>query len=183
MNIGAEQYKKIVEAAFRGAGTTEPVVEPVEPTDGAAYRTPGAVRHEVYTPDALPPGDAELIIAIAQLAMATDRVEDPDERRVFDELAAHVYRHANMSTTAPTLAPVDDDEQRVDHMRSHAAQLAGKPSASLAFALAYAMMISDMDLAPEEGTMLDTLREALGLDEDRAQDLSAAVGMAVTPDE
>jgi len=182
VNIGAEQYKKIVQAAFGGLGTTEPVVEPVEPTEGAAYRAAGAVRREVYTPEALPPQDAELIIAIAQLAIAADRVDDPDERRMFDELAAHIYRHANVSTSAPSLAPVDDDEQRIDHIRSHAAQLAGKPSASLAFAIAYALMIADMDLAPEEGTLLETLREALGLSEDRAEDLSAAVGMAVTPE-
>lgn len=182
MNIDARQYGKIVEAAFLGAGTTEPVVEPVEPKDGAAYREAGAVRREVYTPDALSPSDAELIIAIAQLAIAADRYDDPDEQRLFQDLAAHVYRHANVETTAPTLAPIADDEQRIEHLRSHAAQLAGKPSASLAFALAYALVISDMDIAPEEGVMLDTLREALGLDEDRANDLSSAVGMAITPE-
>lgn len=152
MNIGAEQYQKIVVAAFQGAEAT------------------------------LSPGDAELIVAIAQLVIASDRVDDPDERRLFDEVCAHVYGHANVETTAPTLAPVSDDEQRVEHLRSHAAQLAGKPSASLAFALAYALTIADMDLAPEEGALLETLREALGLDEDRAGDLSSAVGLAVTPE-
>jgi hypothetical protein len=183
VNIDAKQYGKIVEAAFLGAGTTESVVEPVEPKDGAAYREPGAVIREAYTPEALPAGDAELVIAIAQLAVAADRVDDPDEQRLFQEIAAHVYRHANVETTPPTLAAIADDEQRIDHLRSHAAQLAGKPSAHLAFALAYALVISDMDIAPEEGVMLDTLREALGLDEDRANDLSSAVGMAVTPEE
>jgi hypothetical protein len=141
------------------------------------------VLREAYTPDALPAGDAELIIAIAQLAIAADRVDDPDERRLFEELAAHIYRHANVETAAPTLAPIDDDDQRIDHMRSHAAQLVGKPSASLAFAIAYALTISDMQLAPEEGALLETLREALGLDEERAEDLSSAVGMAITPEE
>jgi hypothetical protein len=182
VNIDARQYLKIVEAAFLGSGTTEAVVEAVEPTDGAAYREAGAVRREAYSPDALPPGEAELVIAIAQLAIAADRYDDPDEKRFFEEVAAHVYRHANVETTAPTLAAITDDEQRIEHLRSHAAQLAGKPSASLAFALAYALVISDMDIAPEEGVMLDTLREALGLSEDRANDLSSAVGMAVTPE-
>ncbi|MFN0249962.1 MAG: hypothetical protein ACKV2T_23970 [Kofleriaceae bacterium] len=182
MNIDASQYTRIVEAAFRGAGTTERVATPVEQTEGAAYREPGIELRETYTPQALLAGEAELVIAIAQLAIAADRVDDPDEQRLFQEIAAHVYRHANVETTAPTLAPVTDDEQRIDHLRSHAAQLAGKPSASLAFALAYALVISDMDIAPEEGLMLETLREALGLDEDRANDLSSAVGMAVTPE-
>lgn len=180
MNIGAEEYKKIVVAAY--SGNAEKAAAPVEPTEGAAYREPGVKLADDSTTATLPPGDAELIIAIAQLVMASDRVDDPDERRLFDDVAAHVYRHANITTTAPTLAPIADEDQRVDHLRSHAAQLAGKPSASLAFALAYALTIADMDLAPEEGAMLDTLREALGLDEDRAGDLSSAVGMAVTPE-
>jgi hypothetical protein len=183
VNIDAKQYTRIVEAAFRGAGTVERVAAPVEQTDGPAYREPGTVLEENYTPDALSAGEAELVIAIAQLAVAADRVDDPDEQRLFQEIAAHVYRHANVETTPPTLAAIADDEQRIDHLRSHAAQLAGKPAAHLAFALAYALVISDMDIAPEEGVMLDTLREALGLDEDRANDLSSAVGMAVTPDE
>jgi hypothetical protein len=94
-----------------------------------------------------------------------------------------VYKHANVSTSPPTLAPVEDDEQRIDHLRSHAAQLKGRPSAALAFAVAYVLVISDMELAPEEGVLLETLREALGLDEDRASDLSALVGAALTPAE
>ncbi len=153
MNIDASQYQKIVEAAFGGADA-----------------------------HALSAGDAELIIAIAQLAIAADRFDDPDEQSFFDQVAALVYRHANVETTAPTLPAIPDEDQRIDHLRSHAAQLAGKPSASLAFALAYALVISDMDVAPAEGALLDTLREALGLDEDRANDLSSAVGMAVTPE-
>lgn len=160
MNIGAAQYQKIVEAAFRGAAVAD-----------------------TYTPETLPAADAELIVAIAQLAVAADRRDDPDERSLLDALVAQVYAHANVSTSAPTLPPIDDDEQRVEHLRSHAAQLAGKPSAGLAFAIAYALTIADMDLAPEEGDLLDALREALGLDDERAEDLSAAVGMAVTPEE
>lgn len=154
MNIGAQQYEKIVAAAYEDSAKV------------------------------LAPEDAELIIAIAQLAVAADRVDDPDEQRLFGEIAARVYGHANLETSASTLTPVDDEEQRIEHLRSHAAQLAQKPAAAaLAFSLAYALVISDMDLAPEEGVMLETLREALGLSEDRAQDLSAAVGMAVTPEE
>lgn len=163
MNIDASQYQKIVDAAFQGT------------TSASAYR-------DSYSATTLPPGDAELIIAIAQLAVAADRVDDPDERALFEALAALVYKHAKLDSSAPTLAPVDDDEQRIEHLRSHAAQLAGKPSAALAFAVAYVLVIADLELAPEEGALLDTLREALGLDEDRAEDLTAAVGAAITPE-
>ena len=157
MNIDASQYQKIVEAAF-GA-----------PADNSAHE--------------LAPAEAELIVAIAQLAVAADRVDDPDERALFETICGLLYKHANVETTAPTLAPLDDDEQRIDHMKSHAAQLVGKPAAGLAFAVAYVLVIADMQLAPEEGALLEALREALGIDEARAEDLSGAVGEAITPPE
>lgn len=154
MNIDAAQFAKIVQAAFADAPDTE-----------------------------LTPAHAELVIAIAQLAVAADRVEDPDEQALFDALADHVYALASLKTSAPTLAPVDDDEQRVEHLQSHAAQLRGTPGAALAYCVAYALTIADLDLAPEEGDLLELLGEALGLSPERADDLAAAVGAAVTPAE
>ncbi len=127
--------------------------------------------------------EAELVIAIAQLAVAADRVEDPDEQALFHQLAGHLYQHANVSTTPPSLGPIEDAERRVDHLRSHAAQLQGKPSAALAYSVAYILAISDMDLAPEEGEMLEILREALGLDEEKAEDLLPIVAELITPPE
>ena len=151
MQVDASQYQSIVATSFGEAETT------------------------------LSAGEAELIIAIAQLAVAADRVDDRDERELFQTLAGHVYEHAKMSTSAPELNPIDDDDARMDHLRSHAAQLVGKPSAALAFALAYVLAIADLELAPEESEMLDALREALGLSDERAQDLSVAVAEAITP--
>lgn len=133
--------------------------------------------------DSLPANEAELIIAIAQLAVAADRIDDADERQLFADLAGHVYKHAKLSTTVPELGPVDDDDAREDHLRSHAGQLVGKPSAALAFAIAYILVISDLELAPEESDLLDVLREALGIDEDTAGELSATVAEAITPAE
>jgi tellurite resistance protein len=154
MNIDASQFAKIVHAAFAGA------------------------------PDAkLTPAQAELVIAIAQLAVAADRVEDPDEQALFGALADRVYGLANLATSAPTLAPVDDGDERIELLQTHAAQLRGTPGAALAYCVAYATTIADLDLAPEEGDLLDLLGEALGLTPERADDLAAAVGAAITPDE
>lgn len=125
--------------------------------------------------------EAELVVAIAQLAVAADRVEDPDEEALFDQLASHIYAHANVATEPPHLGPVEDPERRIDHLRSHAAQLHGKASAALAYAVAYILSVSDMDLDPEEGDMLDILREALGLDEEKADDLLPVVSELITP--
>ena len=171
MIIGAEQYQKVIEAAFAGTPAA-----PTEVTGGSAYR-------DAHSAHPLSAADAELVIAIAQLAVDADRVDDADERKLFDSIAGHVYNHANVRTAVPVLAPVDDDELRMDHLQSHAAQLRGKPAAALAFALAYALVISDLQLAPEEGALLEALREALGLDEDRAEELASTIGAALTPEE
>ena len=171
MIIGAEQYRKIVETAFAGMPSAT-----AEPTGGAAYR-------DAISSHPLAPADAELVIAIAQLAVNADRVDDPDEQKLFDSIAGHVYGHARIQTAVPALSPIHDDDLRKDHLQTHAAQLKDKPAAGLAFALAYALTISDFQLAPEEGAMLEALREALGLDEGRAEELALAMGEALTPAE
>lgn len=153
MNIDAAQYKQIATIVYEGK-------------DGG----PSA-------------GEAELVVAICQLAVAADKVDDPDEAALFDSIATHVYAHAKLSTTPPTFHPLDDPEQRRDMIRSTAAQLAGKPSAGLAYSLAYILAISDLDLAPEEGELLEDLGEALGLDADRADDLIVSVTEIITPAE
>ena len=155
MNIDHEQFAKIFQAAYAGA------------------------------PDAkLTPAEAELVIAIAQLAVAADRVEDPDEQALFTSLSQKVYKQARVETTPPSLGPVDDEEQRMEHLQSHAAQLKSSPgAAALAFAVAYVLTIADLDLAPEEGELLEVLGEALGLDVEKADDLVAIVGEAITPSE
>lgn len=154
MNIDAAQFSKIVQASYAGA------------------------------PDAkLTPAQAELVIAIAQLAVAADRVEDPDEQALFGSLAEKVYGEAKLKTTAPTLGPVDDEEQRIEHLQSHAAQLRGTPAAALAYSVAYVLTIADLDLAPEEGELLELLGEALGLNDEQADDLIATISEAITPEE
>jgi hypothetical protein len=171
VNIGADQYKKIVEAAFAGA---KPATE--DAAGGFAYR-------DGYTDRPLSAADAELVIAIGQLAVDADRVDDPDERKLFDSIAGHIYNHANLATAVPMLVPVDDAELRLDHLQSHAAQLKGKPAAGIAFAIAYALVISDLLVTPEESALLEALREALGLDEDRAEELTSMIAVALTPEE
>ncbi|MBA3461726.1 MAG: hypothetical protein H0T46_17310 [Deltaproteobacteria bacterium] len=153
MNIDAAQYKQIATIVYDGKG--------VGPTAA----------------------EAELVVAICQLAVAADKVEDPDEAALFQSIATHVYAHANLSTTPPTFHPIEDQDQRRDLMQSTAAQLAGKPSAGLAYALAYILAISDLDLAPEEGELLEDLGEALAIDADRADDLIVGVTEVITPAE
>ena len=154
MNIDAAQYKQIASAVYDDG------------KDGAPT-----------------PAEAELVIAICQLAVAADDVADPDEAVLFETIAAHVYAHANVVTTAATFQPLDDPEQRRELIKSHAAQLAGKPSASLAYVLAYILAIADLDLAPEESEFIEDLGDALGIDPDRADELIVSITDIITPDE
>jgi tellurite resistance protein len=153
VNIDAAQYKQIATIVYDGK-------------DGA----PTAA-------------EAELVVALCQLAVAADDHEDPDEAALFDSIATQVYAHAKLSTTPPSFHPLDDPEQRRDLIHSTAAQLAGKPSAGLAYSLAYILAISDLDLAPEEGELLEDLCDALGIDADRADDLIVSVTEIITPAE
>jgi hypothetical protein len=153
VNIDAAQYKQIANIVYEGKDA------------------------------GLSAAEAELVVAICQLAVAADDVEDADEATLFDSIAAQVYAHAKVATTPPAFQPVDDVEQRRDLIKSHAAQLAGKPAAALAYALAYILAISDLDLAPEEGEFIEDLGDALGLDGDRADDLIVAVTEIITPAE
>ena len=168
MQIDSAQFTKIMYAVYER-------FEPAKTEVG--YRENSAERGKLTAPE------AELVVAIAQLAVAADRVEDPDECALFDQLAGHIYQHANVATTPPTLGPVEDPERRLDHLRSHATQLQGKASAALAYSVAYILAISDLDLSPDEGEMLEVLREALGLDEEKAEDLLPVVSELITPRE
>ncbi len=150
--------------------------------DAAQYQQIAAIVYEGKEGGPTP-AEAELVVSICQLAVAADAVEDADEAALFESIAVHVYAHAKLATTPPTYHPLEDDEQRGDLIKSSAAQLAGTKSASLAYALAYILAISDLDLAPEEGELLDDLVDALGIDPDRADELIVAVTEIITPDE
>jgi hypothetical protein len=151
--------------------------------DAAQYQQIAKTVYEGQEAGGPTAAEAELVVAICQLAVAADDVEDAIEAELFDSIASHVYGHAKLATTPPTFHPLDDPEQRRDLIKSHAAQLAGKPAAGLAYALAYILAISDLELAPEEGEFIEDLGDALELEPDRADDLIVTVTEIITPDE
>ncbi|MBL0214134.1 MAG: hypothetical protein IPQ07_09625 [Myxococcales bacterium] len=123
--------------------------------------------------------DAETIVALAQLAVDADGREDPDEIATFFAIGKAVYAHAGINDApTPTFAADEDDDER---LQSLANQLTSPAAKELAYAVAFVMAVADIDLAPEEGAMVEALREALGIDEDRAGDLAATVSAAITP--
>jgi hypothetical protein len=130
-------------------------------------------------PGPLSPIDAEVIVAIAQLAVDADGQEDATEIRMFFALGKAVFALAGMAEApTPTFASDDDD---VERLRALAKQLTAVPSRELAYSVAHLLTISDIAIAPEEDDLLIDLRTALDITEDRAEDLARAIGAAITP--
>ncbi len=138
--------------------------------------------HEILQaqhPGPLSPVDAEVIVAIAQLAVDADGQEDAEEIKMFFALGKAVFALAGMADTAtPTFAADEDDAERLVAL---AKQLTAVPSKELAYTVAHLLTISDVAIAPEEDDLLMDLREALAIPAERADELAQAIGAAVTP--
>ena len=159
MDIDEPQFRTIVTAVF-----------------GAAE--PG--NRDSATP--LTPDEGRAIIGIARLAVDSDDREDDDEIALLDQLVGHICALAGITAPPLTALPRDASE-RSAALSAAAAPLLGKPSAMLAYAVAYLMTISDMDIAPVEASFVDELGELIGLDPDRAEELQAKVTGILTPGE
>jgi len=142
-----------------------------------AFRT--IVKHTLGI-ERLATEDAAALVGIAYLALDADDREDPDEIAVVDEIAQQLCALANVEVAAPGVRATDDYE-RLEQIRKLGAQLSGTPARELAYALAYAVSISDLDLAPAETELLADLAVALGIPDDRAAELAAMVAESVTP--
>ena len=130
-------------------------------------------------PGPLSPIDAEVIVAIAQLAVDADGQEDPDEIKLFFALGKVVFGLAGMAEApTPTFASADDDAER---LLTLAKQLTAVSSRELAYSIAHLLTISDIAIAPEEDELLVDLRTALEITEDRAEELARTIGAAITP--
>lgn len=124
--------------------------------------------------------DAVALVGIAYLALDADDREDPDEIKVVDEISQHVCTLASTQVTPPGVRATDDFE-RLEKIRELGGQLSTAASHELAYGLAYAVSISDMDLGPAESELLADLAVALGIADKRADELAAIVAEAVTP--
>lgn len=124
--------------------------------------------------------DAAALVGIAYLALGADDREDPDEIKVVDEISQHVCALASTQVAPPGVRATDDFE-RLAKIRELGGQLSSAGAHELAYGLAYAVSISDMDLGPAESQLLADLAVALGIAEKRADELAAIVAEAVTP--
>jgi hypothetical protein len=131
----------------------------------------------------LTPPEAGGVIAIAWLAVDADHREDDDEVASLDAIGAEVHARAGIPKDAPippvTPVPMDDEEMamRLDKL----APGLGAGAREAGYALAYALIVVDFELAVGESAFLTMLRDKFQLSDERVLDLSVAVGEAVTP--
>ena len=132
-------------------------------------------------PSKLSAADAETIVELAQMAVDADGQEDVDEIKTFFALGKAVYTLAGLAETpTPTFIGDDDDLERI---RELGAKLSTTESRELAYATAHLLTVVDVQIAPEEDEFLEKLRTALGIADDRADDLAAKMSSAITPPE
>lgn len=118
--------------------------------------------------------DARAILGICALVSGADDKSDADEDSVLGEIAGHL---------GPPIPNVyaGDDLERLEKIREIGAQLSSQGTRELAYTLAYAVAIADLELAPAESEFLADLAVALGLSDARADELAAVCAQAVTP--
>ena len=132
-------------------------------------------------PDKLSLDDAETILEIAQMAVDADGQEDIDEIKTFAAIGKAVFALAGMAD-APTPAFLGDDDD-LERIRDLGAKLTSTQARELAYASAHLLAIIDVQIQPEEDDFLEKLRTALGISEDRADELAEKMGEAITPPE
>ena len=89
-----------------------------------------------------------------------------------------------MDTSTPGIerrSPENTDEEDDVRLKALAGKLATPAAGELAYAVAYLLTVADVQLAPEEDAIVESLRTALGIGEDRAAEIAATVSAAITP--
>jgi len=131
-------------------------------------------------PDKLSAEDAETIMALAQMSVDADGQEDADEIKMFFTLGKCVNELAGISGAPTPTFYDDDDPYRIGTL---AKQLLTPSAKELAYAVSHLLSIIDVQIQPDEEDFLERLRDALQLDDDRADELGSQLGAAITPPE
>jgi hypothetical protein len=129
------------------------------------------------------PPEVRTILQVVQLAAEVDLDDDPAELTLLRSLTARLCTATgNALDRFPLLSPIPtDDEERAAQIAALVRRLPTTGARDLAFALAYLMVVSDLELAPIEDALLQQLQRALTIPPERASDLIDAIARIVTP--
>jgi hypothetical protein len=130
----------------------------------------------------LEPAAARSVIAIAELAAAIDLAEAPEENAILGALERRLCALAGLElSTLRPLSPIPtDDEERRGLLARLVAPLAASRARELAYAAAYLVIVTDLELAPIETRLLEDIRRALDLSPPCAAELAARVAQIAT---
>ncbi len=131
----------------------------------------------------LGPLEVRTVLQIAQLAGDIDLDDDPAELTLLRSLTARLCTATGIVLDRfPLLSPIPtDDEERAWQIAALVRQLPTTGARDLAFALAYLMIVSDLELAPVEDALLQQLQRALTIPPGRASGLIERIAQIVTP--
>jgi hypothetical protein len=129
------------------------------------------------------PPEVRTILQVAQLAAEIDLDDDPAELALLRSLTTRLCTATGVALDRfPLLSPIPtDDEERAAQIAALVRRLPTTGARDLAFALAYLMVVSDLELAPIENALLQQLQRALTIPPERASDLIDAIARIVTP--
>jgi hypothetical protein len=106
--------------------------------------------------------------------------EDAEEIATFFALGKAVYQLAGLGET-PTPTFMSDHED-TEHIAELAGKLSSTESRELAYAVSHLLSIVDISIAPAEDAFLASLRSALSIDEERANELAHHMAASITPE-
>jgi hypothetical protein len=129
------------------------------------------------------PPEIRTVLQVVQLAAEIDLDEDPAELTLLRSLTERLCTATGIALDSfPRLSAIPtDDEERAAQLAALVQRLPTTGARDLAFALAYLMIVSDLELAPVEDALLHQLQRALTIPPERASHLLDAVGRIVTP--
>ena len=132
---------------------------------------------------ALSAAEVDAIARLAYLAAEIDFDEDPAEGRTLDGLYGVLGGLARgHARTSGAISPLPiDDEERLVWIGELAGELQSAAAAEIAFAVAYALVVTDLELAPIEGRLLDDVQQVLGISDERAAEIAALTAARGTP--
>ena len=133
----------------------------------------------------LGPAEVRTVLQLAQLAAAIDLDDDPAEQSLLGSLTTRLCAAIGVPPdSVPLLSPIPtDDEERAAQIAALVPRLPTTGARDLAFALAYLMIVSDLELAPVEDALMQQLQRALTIPPERASGLIDAIARIVTPGE
>jgi hypothetical protein len=144
-----------------------------------------------YRDAAIPKEQLAAVLEIAYLAIAADRALRDEELQAFRGIAERLRARAGDDAAIGDREldrVLDGFSAGLEHTsideraRAVGARLTSAEARRLAYKLAYALSIVDLDASDAESDLDLALRDALGLSDDDAEQLAAEVDAALTAD-